>query len=109
MLNWESFKAGVMRLENVTDCAFAEVGDEYLVEIESYVADDKGRIERARAPILIRKSDVEADGWPEPAQRFMSAFERGFADRHEGYTRYATPDEVEAYKRANRNESQADA
>lgn len=70
------------------------------VIIESFLANDDGsRVERARGVAQMTTAQFLDKAWIAP-DILMGSFQRAIHDKHQGYTRYATPAEVQAYLEA---------
>lgn len=102
-MTFDDFRKKALLVEHVTDCRVrvidGERGWEGSIEVlvEAYMAKDDGTVERGRAPCLLTKEQYDS-GRYSPGAWLLQAFDRAIKDKHEGYTRYATPDEIAACK-----------
>ena len=99
-MNFDEFKAGALRLDHVTDCIIDVVRGNVQIVVEAYLARDDGSVERGRAFVELTQEQYTEGGWSTPGPWLLRPFDRGIADKHEGYTRYATPEEIAAYRAA---------
>ena len=88
------------KIEHVTNCtAEYKEGDQILVIVESFLADDGSRVERCRALIELTTAQFLEKAWIHPFL-VLGAFRRAIEDKHQGFSRYATDAEVQAYRQA---------
>ena len=96
----DQFREKALLVEHVTDCWVRVIdGERGWIEVlvEAYMAKDDGTVERGRAPCLLTQEQYDS-GRHGPGAWLLQAFDRAVKDKHEGYTRYATPDEIAACK-----------
>ena len=101
MLSFEDFAAAAKQVEYITDCTIEACSYGVQITTEAYMANDDGsRIERGRGLVLLTMDQTEDARWSAPGPWLLKSFELGFEVKHQGYTRYATAEEIAAYKAA---------
>ena len=91
----------VKRIEHVTNCTADFRGDDEIwIVVESFLANDDGsRVERGRGIVILTTAQFLEKAWIHPSL-LMSHFRRAIEDKHQGFSRYATDAEVQAYRQA---------
>ena len=89
------------KIEHVTNCTADYRGDDQiLIVVESFLANDGGsRVERGRGVVTMTTAQFLEKTWMNPSL-LMSPFLRAFKDKYQGFSRYATDAEVQAYRQA---------
>lgn len=89
------------KIENVTNCTAEYRGDDQIwVVVESFLANDDGsRVERGLNIVILTMAQFTGKAWIHPLL-LMSAFRRAIEDKRQGFSRYATDAEVQAYSQA---------
>lgn len=102
-MNFEDFNAAAKQVEHVTDCT-AELtrgGAWVHITVEAYLANDDGSmVERFKAPIKMLADEHAERRFSVPGPWLLQTFDRSIAEKWQGYTRYATAEEITAYKSA---------
>ena len=97
-MTFSEFEAGAMSVENIAGCRVELVGELVAVMTESYLADSDGTtVERGRGFAEMTPETLENR---RPGRWLLSPFDRAIADQHQGFTRYATRDEIVKYQAA---------
>ena len=91
--DFDGFAAKAKELEHVTNCMVQQNGGWVEIITEAYLAKEDGTVERCRGI-----AQVMADRIIEPGKWLLSTFDSAIKDRYEGFTRYATADEIAAHK-----------
>lgn len=100
-LMFDEFAAAAKQLEHITDCTIEACSYGVQITTEAYMANDDGsRIERGRGLVLLTMDQTEDARWSAPGPWLLRPFERGFEARRQGFTRYATQEEIACYKSA---------
>lgn len=91
----------VKKIEHVTNCTADYRGDDQIwIVVESFLANDDGsRVERGRGIVILTTAQFLGKAWIHPSL-LMSPFRRAIEDKHQGFSRYATDAEVQAYRQA---------
>lgn len=101
MLSFDEFKAAVMKLDHVTDCEVDATDDVWVrFKIEAYLVREDGLVMPGYGFVDMEQSRFAAGEYQAPGPQVLGSFERAIQDKHEGFTRYATPAEIEAHKAA---------
>lgn len=100
-MTFDEFAAAAKQLEHITDCTIEACSYGVQITTEAYMANDDGsRIERGRGLVLLTMDQTEDARWSAPGPWLLRPFELGVEAKHQGYTRYATAEEIAAYKDA---------
>ena len=95
MLSFDEFAIAAKKIENITGCTVEKDGDCVQIIVESYLANDDGSmVERARTPVEMTTEQYAEKRFSTPGSWLLAACERAIADKYQGFTRYATADEV---------------
>jgi hypothetical protein len=91
----------VKKIKHVTNCTVDYRGDDQIwIVVESFLANDDGsRVERSRGIVILTTARFPGKAWIRPSL-LMSPFRRAIEDKHQGFSRYATDAEVQAYMQA---------
>ena len=91
----------VKKIEHVTNCTAEYMEDDQIrIVVESFLANDDGsRVERGRGVVTMTADQFLEKSWMNPSL-LMSPFLRAIEDKHQGFSRYATDAEVQAYRQA---------
>ena len=91
----------VKKIEHVTNCTAEYMGDDQIrIVVESFLANDDGsRVERGRGVVTMTAGSFLEKSWMNPSL-LMSPFLRAIEDKRQGFSRYATDAEVQAYRQA---------
>lgn len=103
MLSFEEFAAAAAKqVEHVADCRVKKDGNWVRIVVESYLANDDGSVvERWYAHVEMTPWQYgEGRCWATPGPWLLQTFDRAIAEKWQGYTRYATAEEIAAYKSA---------
>ena len=89
------------KIEHVTNCTADYRGDDQIrIVVESFLANDDGsRVERGRGIVTLTTAQFTEKAWIHPFL-LLSPFRRAIEDKHQGFSRYATDAEVQAYRQA---------
>ena len=89
------------KIEHVTNCTADYRGDDQIwIVVESFLANDDGsRVERGRGVVTMDRGSFLEKSWMNPSL-LMSPFLRAIEDKRQGFSRYATDAEVQAYRQA---------
>ena len=89
------------KIEHVTNCtAEYSRGGQIWVIVEAFLANDDGsRVERGRGIVILTTAQFLGKAWIHPSL-LMSPFRRAIEDKYQGFSRYATDAEVQAYRQA---------
>ena len=89
------------KIEHVTNCtAEYSRGGQIWVIVEAFLANDDGsRVERGRDIFGFTTAQFLEKTWIHPSL-LLRAFRRAIEDKHQGFSRYATDAEVQAYRQA---------
>ena len=94
----DEFVAAALKLEHVTGCAFERKGAWVQFEVEAYLANEDGSaVERGRNVMSYTCGQISCHG-TDLCRWALSSFERAIAEKWQGYTRYATPQEIEVHQ-----------
>ena len=101
----DEFTAAAKQLEHITDCTIETCSYGVQILTEAYMANDDGScIERGRGLVLLTMDQFEDARWSAPGSApgswLLQPFERAFKAKHQGFTRYAMPEEIARYKSA---------
>lgn len=102
MLTFEEYAAAAKRVEHITNCQVALGPGDKIVRIlvESFLANDDGStVERGRAMVEMTAEQYESSRIA-PGPWLCTTFDRAIAEKWQGYARYATVEEIAAYKSA---------
>ena len=101
MLSFEEFAAAAKQVEHVTDCSAKKDGNWVRIVVESYLANDDGSVvERGYARVEMTPEQYGERKWAAPGPWLLQTFDRAIAEKWQGYTRYATAEEIAAYMSA---------
>ena len=101
MLSFEDFAAAAKQVEHVADCTIEACSYGVQITTEAYMANDDGScIERGRGLVLLTMEQIEDTRWLAPGSWLLKSFELGFEVKRQGFTRYATQEEIACYKSA---------
>ena len=91
----------VKKIEHVTNCTADYEGvDQILIVVEAFLANDDGsRVERGRGIVILTTAQFLGKAWIHPSL-LLRAFRRAIEDKYQGFSRYATDAEVQAYRQA---------
>ena len=91
----------VKKIEHVTNCTAEYMGDDQIqIVVESFLANDDGsHVERGRGVVTMTADQFLEKSRMNPSL-LMSPFLRAIEDKHQGFSRYATDAEVQAYRQA---------
>ena len=99
----DEFTAAAKQLEHITDCTIETCSYGVQIFTEAYMANDDGScIERGRGLVLLTMDQFEDARWSAPGSWLLQSFERAFKVKvkHQGFTRYATQEEIARHKSA---------
>ena len=100
-MTFDKFAAAAKQLEHITDCTIEACSYGVQIITEAYIANDDGScIERGRGLVLLTMDQFEDARWSAPGSWLLQSFERAFKVKHQGFTRYAMPEEIARYKSA---------
>ena len=100
-MTFDEFAAAAKQLEHITDCTIEACSYGVQIITEAYIANDDGScIERRRGLVLLTMEQIEDTRWSAPGPWLLKSFERGFEVKHQGFTRYATQEEIARHKSA---------
>ena len=98
-MTFDEFAAAAKQLEHITDCTIETCSYGVQIITEAYMANDDGScIERGCGIVLLTMEQIEDTRWLVPGSWLLESFERGFEVKHQGFARYATPEEIARYK-----------
>ena len=102
MKNFDEFRAAALRVPHITDVMIeVKDGREYLW-VEAYLSNaDGSHVEKGYGVVDYGEAGVlgSTGKWATPGEWLLGPFERSIADdQWQGYTRYATADEIETYR-----------
>ena len=69
------------------------------LEVHFLANDDGSRVERGRGIVILTTAQFTEKAWIHPFL-LLSSFRRAIEDKHQGFSRYATDAEVQAYRQA---------
>ena len=100
-MTFDEFTDAAKQLEHITDCTIETSPYGVMVTVEAYMANEDGtRIERGRSLIDITQEQFSRSRFSTPGPWLLVSFERGFKVKHQGFTRYATQEEIARHKSA---------
>ena len=102
-MTFDEFAAAAKHLEHITDCTIEACSYGVQIITEAYIANDDGScIERGRGLVLltVAMEQIEDTRWSAPGPWLLQSFERVFKVKHQGFTRYATQEEIARHKSA---------
>lgn len=99
-MNFDAFKEAAKQVPHLDEISITSKGDSIEIIVVSYLANDEsGFVDKASAVCIGLKEIFSREKFLTPGSWLMETFERGIKDKHLGFTRYATVDEVQAFKR----------
>ena len=100
-MTFDEFAAAAKQLEHIKDCTIETSPYGVMVTVEAYMANEDGtRIERGRDLIDMTQEQFSRSRFSTPGPWLLQSFERAFKVKHQGFTRYAMPEEIARYKSA---------
>lgn len=97
----EAIKAEVLKIEHVTDAVVKIDKGELFVVAETFLANDDGsKVERASVCATADIGSAREQKIVVWAKILCLKFDKAIAEKYQGYTRYATPEEIAKYKLA---------
>ena len=91
----------VKKIKHVTNCTAEYMGDDQIrIVVESFLANDDGSsVERGQGIVVLTTAQLLEKAWIHPSI-LLGAFRRAIEDKYQGFSRYATDAEVQAYRQA---------
>ena len=101
MLNFEDFAAAAKQVEHVAGCIVKKHGDGVRIFVYSFLANADGSvITRGFVVVEMTQEQCHDGKWSIPGPWLLNTFDRAIAAGWTGCTRYATAEEIAAYKAA---------
>ena len=96
--DFEDFAAAAKQIEHIADCTLKKVGNRVEIMVEAYLAKDDGTVEHGYALVELMPWMWGEGKWEKPGRWLLTTFDHSIEKQWEGFTRYATADEIAAYK-----------